>query len=221
MHSCIPNLCMYKCILYDVCVVCVPCVCPVCAEANPLWRTICREVKSRGRLLDHLPLQCFNHTENGITEARTAADFLNSPHGGCKLPCNTQLGCGHVCKLLCHPASHDLIKCSQPCLRPRPVNCVHACAKICGVPCGPCPVLISQQRTQCKHFIKSLCSVDVNDEDCPSACGAIMTCGHNCRVKCDPLGHSYQRHACISMCNRVPLCGHPCMKMCAVPCGKH
>ena len=193
-------------------------MCDVTAEANPLWGTICSEVKSKGWLLDHLPLQCNKHKSNGLIEARTADDFLKCPHGGCMLPCYAELECGHVCQLLCHPASHDLIQCRQACIKPRPPGCTHPCMKICGLPCGPCPVLISQERTQCKHVIKSPCGQDVNDKDCPSLCGALMTCGHNCLQKCDPQGHSY-RHPCTLTCSRLPLCGHPCKKMCADQCG--
>ena len=134
------------------------------------------------------------------------------------LPCNAELECGHVCQLLCHPASHDLIQCRQACMKPRPTGCTHPCMKICGLPCGLCPVLISQERAQCKHVIKSPCGNNVNDENCPSLCCALMTCGHNCLQKCDASGHSYL-HPCSLKCSRVPLCGHPCKKMCADPCG--
>ena len=170
--------------------------------------------------MDHLPLQCYNHKSNGLTEARTAADFLNSPHGGCKLPCNAQLDCGHVCKLTCHPASYDTIQCRQACTKPRPTGCIHPCAKICGLPCGPCHVIISRQRTPCKHLIMEKCGVDINDSDCPALCDAVLSCGHNCEEMCDPLGHYFQQHhVCARMCRRIPICGHPCMKMCATPCG--
>jgi hypothetical protein len=46
-------------------------------------------------------------------KASVASDFLKCPHGGCTKPCEANMDCGHTCKLLCHPISHDLIKCNN------------------------------------------------------------------------------------------------------------
>ena len=185
---------------------------------SDLWREICDGVRSRGRLTDHLPLQCPKHAE-AMVEARTASDFLKCPHGGCKVMCGDHLECGHQCTLLCHQFSHDMIDCRQPCLKPRPVNCTHGCAKLCFQECGPCLVRVKKLRKKCGHTNSVPCHADAESGKCSSICGKNMLCGHSCNEPCSGTGHDDLRHICMRSCNRTPLCGHPCLKKCHEQCG--
>jgi hypothetical protein len=142
------------------------------------------------------------------------------PHGGCRLPCNTQLECGHTCKMLCHPISHREINCIQECSKPRPLGCTHKCPKGCWEDCGLCTVKTKKLRIQCGHTVTLQCHIDADGVPCSERCGYSMICGHSCRETCCPTGHDTRRHKCMIPCNRTPLCGHNCPKKCFEQCGK-
>lgn len=174
----------------------------------------------RGCLGDGLTLQCPVH--KGVeVEAKIASDFLKCPHGGCTQPCEAKMDCGHVCKLLCHPISHDFIKCNQPCTKDRPDGCSHKCPKACWQICGPCGVKVQKLRKFCNHTIGVPCHKDADSVTCPSLCGEAMICGHSCPEKCHVKGHDKLRYKCPLPCTRTPLCGHPCRKPCHEQCGKY
>jgi hypothetical protein len=168
---------------------------------------------------ESLILECPVHSGMEV-KARFASDFSNCPHGGCTKSCEANMDCGHTCKLLCHPISHDLIKCNQPCIRPRPIGCVHQCKKACWQNCGTCVVKVQKLRIFCGHTIGVPCYKDADSFTCTSLCGALMICGHNCPEKCHPNGHDKLRYKCPLPCSRTPLCGHPCQKPCHEQCGE-
>lgn len=122
--------------------------------------------------------------------------------------------------MLCHPISHDVIRCIQECMKPRPPGCAHKCKKGCWEDCGPCTVQTKKVRSLCGHTIRTECHVDANDEKCSEPCGYPMICGHSCLDQCSPAGHDALRHRCKEPCNRTPLCGHPCLNKCSEQCGK-
>lgn len=184
---------------------------------NPLWKSICDKARSRDRFLDHLPLQCKAHPDT-LVKAKCAADFANSPQGGCRRVCGYALPCNHKCELLCHPLSHDMFKCVQTCNKPRPSGCTHKCTKPCWEDCGPCTFRIPKLRSLCGHTIRVNCQEDANDKKCSENCGYVMICGHKCGVRCSASGHDPMRHLCTSPCLRS-LCGHPCLKKCHEQCG--
>lgn len=183
-----------------------------------MWKVICDVTKTRNRFTDHLPLQCPKHALV-VVEARSAPDFLKCPNGGCTRMCGDYLKCGHQCMLLCHPLSHDMIRCTQPCLKPRPANCAHKCLKPCFDICGPCMIPVRKYRIKCDHTNSVACSADVEDEICKCKCGVSMLCGHLCEKPCTDSGHDALRHLCYKKCDRTPLCGHPCKKQCFESCG--
>jgi hypothetical protein len=59
-----------------------------------------------------LPLQV--HTDK-LTPVSSAEDFLQIPEGGCTLPCNYMLKCGHTCHKQCHISDrqHNSYHCKQ------------------------------------------------------------------------------------------------------------
>ncbi|KAK6430439.1 hypothetical protein LTR95_013407 [Oleoguttula sp. CCFEE 5521] len=84
----------------------------------------------RARLDQQLPIRCSNH--NNLTNIRDANDW-DGIAGGCKLPCQDKLPCGHACHLNCHPFSHNLVPCQQICARE--LACGHNCTAPCAGPC--------------------------------------------------------------------------------------
>ena len=44
---------------------------------------------------------------------------VKTPEGGCSLPCQTRLNCGHVCRKTCHAydPKHEKVQCKEDCER--------------------------------------------------------------------------------------------------------
>ena len=67
------------------------------AEQSELWSGIVEDMRAQGNVGEALTLTCQNHPNNKI-QASCDQDFRKAPEGGCQLPCNTRLDCGHVCE---------------------------------------------------------------------------------------------------------------------------
>lgn len=65
-----------------------------------------------------LLLRCERHPTEVIHVSK-ASHFNRIPQGGCTLPCQTLMECGHKCPQICHATdeNHALFKCQEPCLR--------------------------------------------------------------------------------------------------------
>lgn len=82
-----------------------------------------------------LPITCQNHEKT--TWKTHPEDWVNF-HGGCDLPCQEKLTCGHTCGRRCHWLPHDRLICPKPC--ERRLVCGHRCQQVCGEPCKcSCP----------------------------------------------------------------------------------
>eukprot|EP00899_Mesostigma_viride_P023669 jgi/Mesvir1/4487/Mv25489-RA.1 len=78
-----------------------------------------------------MALACGNHPGT-VTQVSLQSDFAGVRHGGCSLPCDHLLDCGHRCRMICHRSPHDdKARCTQPCERVRPAGCQHKCPQIC------------------------------------------------------------------------------------------
>ncbi|KAE8349973.1 P-loop containing nucleoside triphosphate hydrolase protein [Aspergillus coremiiformis] len=72
------------------------------ADADPLWWQVVTIMGGKNptrRLGFNLPLTCIKH-ENLIYKKDPSE--WETAYGGCDLPCNERLGCGHRCPLPCH-----------------------------------------------------------------------------------------------------------------------
>ncbi|MEE6510160.1 hypothetical protein FKM82_029319 [Ascaphus truei] len=89
----------------------------------PLWSKINDVLKANGQIGRELKLQCENHP-NTLSYVSTSEDFSNVPEGGCTIPCEYRLNCGHVCTLLCHPydPEHKKFICNKPCPKVMCIN---------------------------------------------------------------------------------------------------
>ncbi|XP_075068955.1 NFX1-type zinc finger-containing protein 1-like isoform X2 [Mixophyes fleayi] len=145
----------------------------------PLWSKINDVLKENGQIGKDLKLQCVHHpnTTNYVSKAE---DFQNVPEGGCLIPCQYRLDCGHVCTLSCHPydPEHKAFKCRKPCN----VNCVngHKCRKLCSESCGRCQELVPKKIPSCGHIQDVPCSMSPDEFTCKEACPRILECGHKC-----------------------------------------
>ncbi|XP_073443902.1 NFX1-type zinc finger-containing protein 1-like isoform X2 [Dendrobates tinctorius] len=151
-----------------------------------LWKKIIDVLKENGQIGKELQVQCVNHP-NTINDLSCSEDFDNVPEGGCMIPCEYRLDCGHVCALRCHPydPKHTQIKCEKPCLK---IVCKkgHKCKKICSEPCGNCQELVPKTIPICEHIRDLACSKIPERSDCREPCKAPKTfpCGHLCGNFC-------------------------------------
>ena len=112
--------------------------------AHKIWEKVIRTIANKGskqdrlkieptsRLDEALPVRCKNH--NNLSLIKDANDF-DAIDGGCAVEkCNGSLPCGHACQLMCHPFSHDIVNCRQPC--GKTLTCGHQCAEACAEVCA-------------------------------------------------------------------------------------
>ena len=77
-----------------------------------------------------LPIRCVNH--GNLTEVKDENGW-NGMFGGCTVPCDGELPCGHPCTLPCHPFPHEKVNCDALC--GRVLTCGHECGEECGEQC--------------------------------------------------------------------------------------
>jgi hypothetical protein len=189
------------------------------AKKSELWSKIVSDVNVQQKLGPPLSLSCSVHgTSSGGVVVTNADDFDKCPHGGCTKLCRQKLECGHICNLICHPISHEDMKCLERC--DKPTDCGHPCRKSCWENCKPCPTVISRTRKFCGHTIQVSCGSDIEQMGCPAICAVTLPCGHSCPDVCHPCGHDFLRHMCHFPCPRTrSTCGHSCEKACYEVCG--
>ncbi|KXN82335.1 NFX1-type zinc finger-containing protein 1 [Leucoagaricus sp. SymC.cos] len=64
---------------------------------NPTWSTILDEMEARDQIGPAFPLICPRHPEQARLVSKPGEIPLHAPSGGCTLPCDARLSCGHVC----------------------------------------------------------------------------------------------------------------------------
>lgn len=189
-----------------------------------------------------LQLCCQNHPDTHTLVSK-ASDFQKVPEGGCSLPCEFRLGCGHVCTRACHPydCSHKEFQCMKPCQK---VICPdgHRCPLVCFQECEPCQVKVPKTIARCGHKQMVPCSVPESDFCCEEPCPKVLRCGHRCSHPCGEgcvqlcpemvtvklkCGHNQQVKCgnvedlkydlpveCTTKCGTILDCGHPCPGSC-------
>jgi len=183
------------------------------ADGSRLWYNILASLKKHSRVVDSLPLACHKHPEN-VINVSSENDFQLVPDGGCSIPCDYRLDCGHVCEFNCHhfDAKHTQYFCLKNCTRSCPVD--HPCNKLCYVPCGGCQVLVQKTLSRCQHTHLLRCYIDEKH----------FKCEESCRKSCEALSHPCQK-SCFKECGNcmVPVekllnrCGHREMVPCHLP----
>ncbi|XP_072169022.1 NFX1-type zinc finger-containing protein 1-like [Diadema setosum] len=216
------------------------------AEHSELWKSVVQDLLSTESIGKSLKLQCKNHPHIQ-TDVKSSDDFEDVPMGGCLQPCETRLGCGHICRKRCHPTDycHKSYLCMEPCSS---IICFnnHICPDICRKKCpSKCPVLVTIT-LPCSHVGKVPCG-DISDIMCTEdvektlQCSATrilpchqeleeeryagMKCQQSVRKKL-PCGHTKKVKCwrdpkdilCTSECLKILPCGHKCRGKCGKPC---
>ena len=184
------------------------------SEKSELWNKIVQDMKGRDAFGESLELLCTNHPDR-VIHAKDADDFKRAPEGGCTLPCQFRLPCGHVCERVCHPddADHEFYKCKKKC----PTNlCLEhnsKCDRKChfGEDCAGCPVEVEKMIPFCGHLQRVPCGTPAEMYKCQEKCQQFMPCGHFCPGKCWEVCSSF---TCQIIVNEEFDCGHETKKPC-------
>ncbi|XP_067039445.1 NF-X1-type zinc finger protein NFXL1-like [Acropora muricata] len=145
-------------------------------------------------------MSCFGQHEISPLPCHKAKVF------SCARPCGRQLACGtHTCQIECHTvlnakneqeAGTNCQVCREPCSKPRPKGCTHACPFPCHK--GDCPSCkeIVQLKCHCKLMTVFVnCSDLTSDNEqmrnelrsCKNQCPKkLAVCGHRCASICHP-----------------------------------
>jgi hypothetical protein len=186
------------------------------AGKSDLWRKIKTDLEEQQAIGHALPTYCENH-KNTKVEMVTAKDFKKAPEGGCTLPCDFRLDCGHKCEMACHPKDreHKEYVCGKTCNK-EVCSLLHRCKKIChhGEDCGPCRHLVTKTLPKCGHEVALPCSVDVNVFKCTRRCERLLECGHPCRSDC---GDDCTAKKCKEKVEKTFPCGHKKAISCYIP----
>ena len=181
--------------------------------ANDLWSKILDDMEQRDSVGNALPLACQNHPGT-ITDVSNATDFNKAPNGGCSVPCQARLNCGHCCEQLCHPQDpkHEEYDCRKRCAKTCGVR-GHPCVRLCYQDCNKCMVMLSKIVPRCGHTMQMPCHQDPSTFQCTKPCPKIRPCGHRCPKKC---GDPCPRKCLEEVTKTWPLCGHTNKTQCSV-----
>ncbi|KAI1768094.1 hypothetical protein GGR53DRAFT_35773 [Hypoxylon sp. FL1150] len=185
-----------------------------------MWSKVLNILEKSGNVGKELELQCPRHPDTPLLVSK-ADDFLRvAPEGGCILPCDRRLSCGHSCVNRCHHENlHNAVKCLEPCPRPKK-GCQHPCRLVCGDPCAPkCNEQLRDLdiTLACGHRISSAPCWQAQD---PSSIickervrKTVSGCGHEVEVFCH-IDISANSYSCTKVCGSPLPCGHDCQSPC-------
>lgn len=107
------------------------------------------QLSHMGALHNGLPAVCQQHGTRITPELESPRAFLErAPHGGCCLPCNETLPCGHTCTLRCHAydREHKHVACSELVHSYCPAG--HLVVRRCSQPDAPCHTCVELRRME-------------------------------------------------------------------------
>ncbi|KAK0443129.1 uncharacterized protein EV420DRAFT_1067387 [Desarmillaria tabescens] len=183
---------------------------------NPTWKTIIDEMEQRDQIGFGFPVICPRHPEQRNTITAPGQLSVVAPEGGCCLPCDYRMDCGHNCPSMCHLDldKHRSMRCDMPCLR-APCPRMHPCDKRCSDKCGPCEFPLYNIALPCGHVASILCHQAENLASVfchEKVSKRLSLCGHDAIMRCsdDP-----QKHKCIKACGgTMPCCEKTCKSFC-------
>lgn len=185
-----------------------------------MWATVLDSFLQEGNLGNELELECPRHPDKPIIVSNPDHFVTLSPEGGCQLPCDKRLACGHKCPSKCHSdVIHNAIKCLEPCPRPKK-GCDHPCSKLCGDSCEEkCSIIMAGEdiKLDCGHSKLNptcwqkqrpreiICRVFVER--------SVPGCQHINKVQCNT-NVTDINYNCNSICGDSLSCGHQCNRQC-------
>ncbi|KAK0451445.1 uncharacterized protein EV420DRAFT_1621833 [Desarmillaria tabescens] len=184
---------------------------------NPTWKTIIDEMGQRDQIGFGFPVICPRHPSQRNIITTPGQLSAVAPEGGCCLPCDYRMDCGHKCPSMCHLDldNHRSMRCDMPCLR-TPCPRMHPCPKNCSDECGPCEFPLYNVALPCGHKAsipchqaENLSSVFCREE----VTKQLSLCEHEAIMCCsdDP-----QKHKCLKACGGTMSC---CEETCKSFCG--
>ncbi len=186
----------------------------------PMWQEVIAMLQSGGNLGPALTLRCNRHPERTFEASNPDHFSIFAPDGGCMLPCDKRLSCGHACTGPCHSdVIHAAIKCLEPC--PRPLKgCSHACTSPCGAPCiERCSVRLEGEVLvlPCSHPLSPpICwqkQDPVSVQCTQKVTRTVPGCAHTVTVPCHA-NIQDDKYRCKAACGAALPCGHTCKRAC-------
>lgn len=186
----------------------------------PMWNQVIQLLKANGNFGTSLELKCPRHCETPLLVSLPDHFATVSPDGGCILPCDRRLECGHACYGRCHSELlHKAVKCHEKCPRPKS-GCDHPCPRECGEKCEDrCNVLLKNINLQlpCGHTQQSakcwetqnpaaICCQKPVDKKIPG-------CDHVMKLACH-INVAHPGFKCNAVCHENLPCGHRCRSPC-------
>ncbi|KXN89054.1 NFX1-type zinc finger-containing protein 1 [Leucoagaricus sp. SymC.cos] len=185
---------------------------------NSTWSTILDEMEARDQIGPAIPIICPRHPEQARLISKPGQIPLYAPVGGCTLPCDARLSCGHVCpSAVCFSImdNHRSTKCMAPCNR-TPCPRKHPCFKRCSDDCGDCAFPMYSVTLPCGHvaakvpcyMLEDLISVKCQEQVRKQLPG----CEHTAVAACHVVPSTIE---CSQPCAQPLQC---CTKACKSPC---
>lgn len=182
---------------------------------SDIWQKIISDMEINGKVGKGLKIYCNNHPDVQYTAILPQDFAINSPNGGCKLPCDVRLSCGHVCAQKCHINDREHLKydCSKKCER----ECSRghtSCKNLCYQKCA-CIELFTAT-AKCGHEMTLPCYLDIDSVKCETQCEKTCRLGHSRLAKC------YQSNDdCPVPITRILKCGHSVTLKCSQDCDQY
>ena len=190
---------------------------------DSLWPKVLDTLKQKNQLGPALPIVCQRHPST-TSLVSSVADFDRvTPDGGCDLPCNTKMPCGHICRKRCHSddPAHKYVYCRELCLKTGCTDAKHPCPLPCGDKCAPCKAVVTVTMPGCGHAQTMPCSKadDLSQVVCKQLIAIPLSCSHSVSTPChvwtanpNPEQHR-AKCAAKCVCKNLP-CGHACGGKC-------
>lgn len=188
----------------------------------PEWDQTIQLLQQHGNFGAALELQCPRHQDTSIRVKDPDQFAILSPDGGCNIPCDRLLDCGHACYSPCHSYFlHKAVRCREKCPRLKQ-GCGHNCPRECGEPCEemcsttlkgfglelPCGhIMESPKCWQAQNPGKVRCSEQVDR--------VIPGCGHVVKLSCH-IEVNLPGFRCDARCGAILPCGHTCLGLCSL-----
>ncbi|KXN82346.1 NFX1-type zinc finger-containing protein 1 [Leucoagaricus sp. SymC.cos] len=167
---------------------------------NPTWSTILDEMKARDQIGPAIPIICPRHPEQARLISRPGEIPLYAPVGGCTLPCNARLSCGHFCPSAVCFSIVDKKLFFTDAMNHRSTKCMvmHSVSLPCGhvaekVPCYmledlipvKCHERVRKQLPGCEHTAVAACHVVPSTIECSQPCAQpLQCCTKACKSPC-------------------------------------
>ena len=180
------------------------------------WQSIVTDMVGKGKVGESLTIHCNNHPQIQ-KQAKTPEDFDKYfPKGGCHLPCNRHLECGHRCTLTCHSSDpeHKEYICQEEIIEVCQEG--HTITRLCFEE-AKCTIVVERQlQNQCGHKQLMRCYENPDKFKCIEMCiKTLPSCGHSKEMPCywDP-----KDAICEKKCEQVCTNGHACLLFCCQGC---